>query len=887
MCKVNLTLRIMEQIVFNSHTFLLTLFALFPILFFAILKNKIRSKKIKLPPSPPKLPLIGNLHQIGNLPHKSLQDLSLKHGQFMFVNLGTTPYLVVSTADALEEITKNHDITISNRPTNTSVYPLMGNGQDLLYHPYGDHWKQLRKISAMHLMNKNVVNHRFQTLRDEEISSMLETIHLSSLKGEEINISDMMNTVVSSVLHRSYTGSSKREEKEGLSSSMRFLNWDVKFKKLLGSLCVEDLFPILGLMDRFTGFKTLLKSTYLELDSIMETLISEREKESFVDVLIHQRDNDKLDYDVKAIMQGIFVAGVDSVALELEWLMADLIKHPKVMRKAQEEVHRIVGTKSKISNDEIEKMHYLKCVIKETMRLHPAGVVPRETSSKWIKVGGYDIPPKTKVFVNLYSIQRDPKQWENPDDFIPERFMENNIEFMGSKGYIPFGFGRRNCPGMAFGNTLLEEIIVNLLYRFDWKLPDGSKPEELNMEEVSQFVIAKKYPLRLVPVQSFVPTYHLRTYQEKQQIKKAKPSSIPTKASLHRKPPPNRRLTTQQLRKVGALHLLNKNAVNKFQTMRDEEISSMLKTLDVHNVKGEDVDITDIFNIVVSNIFLRSYTGSTHKEDKTTKKFLDWDVKFKKLMGAFCVGDMYSSFAWVDRFTGFTTLLKNIYSELDGIMDKLINEREKESYVDVLVRLRDVEKYDYDVKAIMKWLFSELIKNPEVLKKAQEEVQRVVGTKAEITSNEIEQMHYLRCIIKETLRLHPPGIVPRQTSSKWIKVGGYDIPPNTKVLVNLFAVQRDPKDWDRPDEFIPERFMEKHVDFMGSKGYVPFGFGRRNCPGMAYGIALLEEIIANLLYRFDWKMYDGSKPEELSMEEISQFVVTRKVPLRVIPVRRV
>ncbi|KAL0648605.1 hypothetical protein Bca4012_046896 [Brassica carinata] len=466
----------MEQIVFNSHPFLLTLFALFPILFFAIFKNKIRSKKLNLPPSPPKLPLIGNLHQIGNLPHKSLQDLSLKHGQFMFVNLGTTPYLVVSTADALEEITKNHDITISNRPTNTSVYPLKGNGQDLLYHPYGDHWKQLRKISAMHLMSKNVVNHRFQTLRDEEISSMLETIHLSSLKGEEINISDMMNTVVSSVLHRSYTGNYKREEKEGLSSSMRFLNWDVKFKKLLGSLCVEDLFPILALMDRFTGFKTLVKSTYLELDSIMETLINEREKESFVDVLIHQRDNDKLDYDVKAIMQGIFVAGVDSVALELEWLMADLIKHPEVMRKAQEE---------------------------ETMRLHPAGVVPRETSSKWIKVGGYDIPPKTKVFVNLYSIQRDPKQWENPDDFIPERFMENNIEFMGSKGYIPFGFGRRNCPGMAFGNTLLEEIIVNLLYRFDWKLPDGSKPEELNMEEVSQFVIAKKYPLRLVPVQRF------------------------------------------------------------------------------------------------------------------------------------------------------------------------------------------------------------------------------------------------------------------------------------------------------------------------------------------------------------------------------------------------
>ncbi|CAN6805376.1 unnamed protein product [Brassica oleracea] len=493
----------MDQIIFNSNPFLLTLFALLPVLFFAIVKNKIKSKKLNLPPSPSKLPIIGNLHQISNLPHNSLHDLSLKHGPLMFVNLGTTRYLIVSSADALEEITKNHDITISNRPTSTSLNPLKGNGQDLAYHPYGDHWKGVRKITALHLLSKNVVN-RFQTLRDEEISSMLETIHFSSLKGEEIDMSHMFNTVVSNVFHRSYTGRYKKEEKKGLENATRvFLNWDVQFKKVLGSFCVQDLFPILAWMDRFTGFKTLLKSTYLELDDIMETLINEREKDSFVDVLLHQRDNDKHDYDVKAIMQGIFVAAIESVALELEWLLADLIKHPQVMRKAQEEVQRIVGTKSKITNNEIDQMQYLKCVIKETMRLHPAGTVPRETSSKWIKVGGYDIPPKTKLLVNLFAVQRDPKIWENPEDFIPERFLDKSIEYMGSKGYAPFGFGRRNCPGMAYGNALIEEVMANLLYRFDWKMPDGSKPEEINMEEICQFVVAKKYPIKLVPVPRF------------------------------------------------------------------------------------------------------------------------------------------------------------------------------------------------------------------------------------------------------------------------------------------------------------------------------------------------------------------------------------------------
>lgn len=216
----------------------------------------------------------------------------------MFVNLGTTRYLVVSSADALEEITKNHDIAFSNRPAITSLYPLKGNGQDMVYHPYGDHWKQLRKIGALNLLNKNALN-RFHTMRDEEISSMLETINVSNVKGEEIDMSDMFNVVVTNIFHRSYTGSYKREE----STTRSFLDWDHKFKKLMGSFCVADLFSSLAWIDRLTGFTTLLKSTYSELDVFMEKLINEREKESYVDVLLRLRDNDKLDYDVKAIME--------------------------------------------------------------------------------------------------------------------------------------------------------------------------------------------------------------------------------------------------------------------------------------------------------------------------------------------------------------------------------------------------------------------------------------------------------------------------------------------------------------------------------------------------------------------------------------------------------
>ncbi|KAJ4883406.1 Cytochrome P450 71B20 [Raphanus sativus] len=485
----------MEQIISNSNPFLLTLLASFPLIIFALIKKTIKSRKLNLPPSPPKLPFIGNLHQIGDLPHKSLHDLSLKHGPFMFVNFGATRYLVVSSAAALEEISKNHDIDFSNRPAIASLQPLKGNGQDMVYHPYGDHWKQLRKVGALHLLNKNAVN-KFQTMRDEEISSMLKTLDVHNVKGEDIDITDIFNTVVSNIFLRSYTGSNQKEDK----TTKKFLDWDVKFKKLMGAFSVADLFSSFAWVDRFTGYTTLLKNIYSELDVIMDKLINEREKESYVDVLVRLRDVEKFDYDVKAIMKGTFVAAIESVALELEWLFSELIKNPEVLEKAQEEVQRVVGNKSEITSSEIEQMHYLRCIIKETLRLHPPGIVPRQTSSKWIKVGGYDIPPNTKVLVNLFAVQRDPKDWVKPDEFIPERFMEKNVDFMGSKGYVPFGFGRRNCPGMAYGIALLEEIIANLLYRFDWKMHDGSKPEELSMEEISQFVVTRKIPLRLIPV---------------------------------------------------------------------------------------------------------------------------------------------------------------------------------------------------------------------------------------------------------------------------------------------------------------------------------------------------------------------------------------------------
>jgi cytochrome P450 len=200
--------------------------------------------------------------------------------------------------------------------------------------------------------------------------------------------------------------------------------------------------------------------------------------------------------------QDMFVGGIDTTSTTLEWLMAELIKHPIVMKRAQEEVRRVVGKKSKIDVNDINQMDYLKCILKETLRLHPPAPlsIPRETSTS-VKFEGYDIPQKTRVFLNIWAIQRDPTLWERPEEFLPERFKDTTVDFNRQEfEFIPFGGGRRRCPGLTFGVASVEYVTANILYWFDWRLPCGSaQGKDLDMSEVNGLTVSKKIPLLLVP----------------------------------------------------------------------------------------------------------------------------------------------------------------------------------------------------------------------------------------------------------------------------------------------------------------------------------------------------------------------------------------------------
>lgn len=181
--------------------------------------------------------------------------------------------------------------------------------------------------------------------------------------------------------------------------------------------------------------------------------------------------------------------------------MVELARSPTTMRKLQDEVRGIGFGKELVKEEEANEMMYLKAVIREVFRLHPSVplLLPRELMED-CRIEGYKIPQKTRVLVNVWTIGRDPKYWEAPQEFKPERFMEGGaVDFKGNDfQFTPFGAGRRICPGMNFAIASLELALANLIYHFDWELPGGLTSEDLDMSEALGLVLRRKQRLHLV-----------------------------------------------------------------------------------------------------------------------------------------------------------------------------------------------------------------------------------------------------------------------------------------------------------------------------------------------------------------------------------------------------
>ncbi|KAG4991616.1 hypothetical protein JHK87_025073 [Glycine soja] len=504
----------------SSFWFFLSMLSLFIFLAFPTIFNLLSklnySKSAKnSPPSPPKLPILGNLHQLGMSHHRTLQSLAQSYGPLMLLHFGKVPVLVVSTAEAAREVLKTQDHVFCNRPHRKMFDIFWYGSRDVASAPYGHYWRQVKSICVLHLLSaKKVLS--FRRVREEEVVLLIGKVKKSFCSDfiMPVNLTDLFSEVTNDIVCRCVIG--RRYEGSELRGPMSEL------EELLGASVLGDYIPWLDWLGRVNGVYGKAERAAKKLDEFLDEVVDEHVckrdhddgcgdddvdgygQNDFVDILLSiQKTSSTTDFQVdrtimKALIMDMFGAGTDTTLAVLEWAMTELLRHPNVMQKLQDEVRSVAGGRTHITEEDLNVMPYLKAVIKEILRLHPPSpiLIPRE-SMQDTKLMGYDIAIGTQVIVNNWAISTDPLYWDQPLEFQPERFLKSSIDVKGHDfELIPFGAGRRGCPGIGFTMVVNELVLANIVHQFDWTVPGGVVGDHtLDMSETTGLTVHKRLPL--------------------------------------------------------------------------------------------------------------------------------------------------------------------------------------------------------------------------------------------------------------------------------------------------------------------------------------------------------------------------------------------------------
>ncbi|KAJ6805064.1 putative cytochrome P450 71A1 [Iris pallida] len=450
---------------------------------------------------------------MGSLPHRSIDALSKKYGHIMYLKFGSCPVFVGSSVAAAKFFLKTHDLSFVSRPRTAAGRYTTYNYSDITWSPYGAYWRQARKICLTELFSARRLD-SFEYIRVEELRRLLRDLFASS--SSTVVLKDFLSTLSLNVISRMVLGKNYLQAEEGaVVTPEEFKTMLDELFFLNGVINVGDWIPSVRLLD-LQGYVKRMKVLSRKFDRFLEHVVDEHnarraaEGEGFVakdmvDVLLQLADDPGLEIKlsrngVKAFSQDMIAGGTESSAVTVEWALAELLRRPEILAKATEELDRVVGRERWVEERDMHNLPYIESIVKETMRLHPVApmLVPR-MSREDTSFEGYHLPAGSLVLVNVWTIGRDPEVWPQPDQFRPERFVGRDIDVKGQDfELLPFGSGRRMCPGYNLGLKLIQASLANLLHGFEWRLPEGTTKEGLNMEEVFGLSTPKKEPLEVV-----------------------------------------------------------------------------------------------------------------------------------------------------------------------------------------------------------------------------------------------------------------------------------------------------------------------------------------------------------------------------------------------------
>ncbi|XVE58758.1 hypothetical protein DITRI_Ditri04bG0194900 [Diplodiscus trichospermus] len=437
-----------------------------------------RTNGRKLPPGPRALPIIGNLHLLGKLPHQNLHHLAKRYGPIMTIRLGSVPTIVVSSPQATELFLKTPDVVFASRPKVQSSKYLTYGAKGLAF------------------------------TEKAELRSLVESVKKAAAASGAVDLSLKISELIEEISCKITFGRSKDDR-----FNLKQIIDEVMY--LAGAFNLTDYLPYLAPLD-VQGLARRLKRTSRVLDAFLEKIIDEHEQgtnheeqkphRDFVDVMVSLLDKPMNPHDheeqayiierrnIKAILLDMIAGSFDTTSTTIIWTFSELLRHSRVMVRLQQELETFVGKNRMVEESDIPKLTYLDMIVKKSLRLHPVAplLVPRE-SMEDITINGYFIPKKSRIVVNTWSMARDINVWsENAEEFFPERFIDSNIDLRGHDfQLIPFGLGRRGCPGMQLGLITTRLVLAQLLHCFNWELPDGMLPNEVDMSETFGLTVPK------------------------------------------------------------------------------------------------------------------------------------------------------------------------------------------------------------------------------------------------------------------------------------------------------------------------------------------------------------------------------------------------------------
>ncbi|OIT03399.1 PREDICTED: cytochrome P450 CYP73A100-like [Nicotiana attenuata] len=444
-----------------------------------------------LPPGPTAVPIFGNWLQVGSdLNHQLLATMSQTYGPIFLLKLGSKNLAVVSNPELANQVLHTQGVEFGSRPCNVVFDIFTGNGQDMVFTIYGEHWRKMRRIMTLPFFTNKVV-HQYSDMWENEMDLVVNDLKNEKVKYEGIVIRKRLQLMLYNIMYRMMFDAKFESQNDPLFIEATKFNSERSRLAQSFDYNYGDFIPLLrpflrGYLNKCKDLQTRRLAFFNNyfVEKRRKIMAENGEKHKICCAIDHIIDAEMKgeisEQNVLYIVENINVAAIETTLWSMEWAIAELVNHPIVQQKIRDEISTVLKGKS-VTESNLHELPYLLATVNETLRLHtPIPLLVPHMNLEVAKLGGYIIPKETKVVVNAWWLANNPAWWKNPNEFRPERFLEEDSSteaaVAGGKvdfRYLPFGMGRRSCPGIILALPILGLVIAKLVSNFEMQAPPG------------------------------------------------------------------------------------------------------------------------------------------------------------------------------------------------------------------------------------------------------------------------------------------------------------------------------------------------------------------------------------------------------------------------------